>query len=391
MFSHSTLLTLAAVLVMSPLPANAHMILKNPVPFGISTKSPLMENGSDFPCKAVTYTVKTTNQWPVGSTQTLEFTGTAVHGGGSCQISVTTDKAPTKATKWKVIYSIEGGCPAAAEGNLDDQGSSSATTFPFTVPKELPSGELTMAWTWFNRIGNREMYMECAPVTISGGASDTTEFDALPDMAVANIAGQGTCKTTEGSDFSFENPGKYATKAGVKALTPLCGGVATGGGAAPAPQAPLANPGIPAPAPVPSAAPVSSAAPVPSAAPSASQATATSTFRTIFTVTAPMAPASTADSNLAPPQASAAPNSPQLPALDVPTPAPGTGRGSDTSSDTSCSPNGAVVCSPDGTQFAICNFGAAVFTTVAAGTKCLNGAIAKRDFTHRAQRTVIWV
>lgn len=44
-------------------------------------------------------------------------------------------------------------------------------------------------------------------------------------------------------------------------------------------------------------------------------------------------------------------------------------------SGVSCSPNGAVVCSADGSEFGICNFGRVVFQPVAAGTKCVDGEI----------------
>ena len=171
MSAKSTLIAAAVMMAMEPLHAGAHMILKSPVPYGNPNNSPLEATGSDFPCKAVPYTVNTMNEWSVGSEQTLSFTGTAVHGGGSCQISVTTDKEPTKESKWKVIYSIEGGCPVEAAGNLDQNGPSTNNAFKYTVPAELPNGVMTMAWTWFNKIGNREMYMNCAPITVSGGAA----------------------------------------------------------------------------------------------------------------------------------------------------------------------------------------------------------------------------
>jgi hypothetical protein len=37
------------------------------------------------------------------------------------------------------------------------------------------------------------------------------------------------------------------------------------------------------------------------------------------------------------------------------------------------------VCSADGKQFALCNFGRAVFQPVAQGTSCQGGKIARRD------------
>lgn len=410
-FSKVTVLSVAAMLVMSPLFANAHIILAEPVPFGNPNNSPLEPNGSDFPCKSVPYTIKTMNNWAVGSTQKLAFTGTAIHGGGSCQVSITTDKEPTKASKWKVVHSFEGGCPSAVKDNLAEGGPNSDTTFPFEVPSELPNGQLTMAWTWFNKQGNREFYMNCAPVTVSGGASDTSGFDSLPDMAIANLQVPGSCgKTEENFDYTFANPGKYKTSGGIGPFKPLCnaqagpgdGLPASGSGPAPAPVVPQPSPAVSVSSPATSvssspAAPVSSSpvapgssspsAPVSSQAPaSQSNQAQTSTIRTVIIVTAPMgSPAPTSQAGASTPSAPA--SAPVAPAPTVPAPVPAPGR--DTSSGTSCSPDGAVVCSSDGTQFAVCNFGSAVFQAVAPGTKCSNGIIARRDFTHRAQRTVI--
>jgi hypothetical protein len=370
---------LAAMLAMAPLTAHAHMTMSNPSPWGSPNNSPLIADGSDFPCKSVPYTANKANAWPVGSTQQLTLGGTAVHGGGSCQISVSTDKAPTKASKWKVIYSIEGGCPPPPPegGNYPEQSNAGIPPFNFTIPSELPNGDLAMAWTWFNKVGNREMYMNCAPVTITGGASDTSSFNALPDMAVANIASQGTCQTAETFDYTFENPGKYKIQNGKGPFKPLCGGLPGGAGGAPAaPQQP-ANPGVPSQAPAnPSAPPHVSSAP--NSSPPAVSAPAggalTSTLRTVVTVTAPLgstptmpkdpvspsspAPAASSQASVAPSQAPAAP-----------APAPG---------GSICSPDGSVVCSGDGTQFALCNFGKAVFQPVAKGTTCQGGKIAKR-------------
>jgi hypothetical protein len=181
--------------------ASAHMLMSNPVPYA-TDNSPLDKSGSNFPCKGVAYTGVEPNQFPAGSTQTLSFVGTAVHAGGSCQLSVTTDAAPTKDSVWKVIKSIEGGCPAKDQiGNLE--GSNPGYTYDFTVP-EIAEGAYTFAWTWFNKIGVREMYMNCAPIEVTGG-SGSVSLDSLPDMLVANV-GNG-CGTTEGQDIAFPNPG----------------------------------------------------------------------------------------------------------------------------------------------------------------------------------------
>lgn len=147
------------------------------------------------------------NDMPVGQDQTLSFVGGATHGGGSCQVSVTLDKEPTKDSVFKVIHSIIGGCPADVEGNMSGDASFTGTSkFTFQIPAGMPNGEYTLAWTWFNRIGNREMYMNCAPITVTGGSDSTAVYDALPDMFVANVP-PGTVTIPEGKAVVFPNPG----------------------------------------------------------------------------------------------------------------------------------------------------------------------------------------
>ena len=61
---------------------------------------------------------------------------TAVHGGGSCQISLSYDEGTT----WKVIHSFVGGCPL--NKNL-----------PITFPSDTPAGKgVLFAWTWLNHV-----------------------------------------------------------------------------------------------------------------------------------------------------------------------------------------------------------------------------------------------
>jgi hypothetical protein len=186
----------------------AHMILDRPKPFGTLTlnNSPLDENGADFPCKQRNgvYDVTEMNYWKVGEQQSVSFNGSAVHGGGSCQFSVTADREPTESSRWKVIHSIVGGCPASAAGNLE--AGQQADTFDFLVPADMPSGKYTFAWTWFNRRGRREMYMNCAPISVSGTGENATFLDGFPDMFVANIASTA-CATVEDFDFLFPQPG----------------------------------------------------------------------------------------------------------------------------------------------------------------------------------------
>lgn len=185
--------------------------MDKPVPLGLRTlnNSPLEPDGSDFPCKQRTgvYELEEMNIMEAGNTYQVHFVGGATHGGGSAQIAITTDLAPTPQSVWKVIHSIHGGFPNNADGNLSgNPDDPSNPSFPFTIPKNLPNGEYVLATSWFNKIGNREMYMNCAAVTVTGGSNDSSALDDLPDMFVANI-GNG-CETAENQDFVFPNPGK---------------------------------------------------------------------------------------------------------------------------------------------------------------------------------------
>jgi hypothetical protein len=81
------------------------------------------------------------------------------HYGGSCQIGFSIDQGKT----FNTAVSYEGDCPHR-NGGEDPSGQE----FPFTVPSDLPSGDVVFAWTWMNR--EQEFFMNCAVVTITGGS-----------------------------------------------------------------------------------------------------------------------------------------------------------------------------------------------------------------------------
>ncbi|KAG6316850.1 hypothetical protein E4U44_000388 [Claviceps purpurea] len=227
--------------------ASAHMIMGNPVPFNKAglNNGPLADSGVDFPCKFGSgYSPSpndVSNVYPQGSKQTLKFIGQAVHGGGSCQVSLTTDLKPTKNSVWKVIKSIQGGCPAKnTPGNMgDNRDAADPFTYDFTIPKELASGNYTLAWTWFNKVGNREMYMNCAPVSVTGSGGSQSFLNGLPDMFVANI-GNG-CSTKESSDVAFPDPGKDVDNFGPSNMVLTPGSATSGNCKAPAAAAAAAS------------------------------------------------------------------------------------------------------------------------------------------------------
>ena len=112
---------------------------------------PLDPTGIDFPC-AVSDFGNVDGEGPTlspGQGGEIKLFGTAVHSGGSCQISITYDQPPNKNSVWKVMKSFQGGCPLDVQGNLPDIGDPTTNALPalqYTVPQGLPSGKATVAW-----------------------------------------------------------------------------------------------------------------------------------------------------------------------------------------------------------------------------------------------------
>lgn len=375
----------AAILLTLTASANAHMVMKSPVPYGKSTldNSPLVADGSNFPCKqrpGVYDLEGAQNVMAIGEPQTLSFTGSAVHGGGSCQVSLTTDLQPTKGSKWMVIKSIEGGCPASIAGNFPaDANGNMASTFQYTIPDGITPGQYTIAWSWINKIGNREFYMNCGPATITAAKkkryAPAPQVDkrqtSFPDMFVANLASVNDCTTPETFDYNYPNPGAVVQSAGTGPYTQLVCGAGGGNNVAQAPTAAGAGAGAPAATSAAAAAADSGAASVPNyggtlpltATYPQSNPLATGPAPGIFATGA----ASPASASSAP--AADAPADPVPVAAPVPATAPsasGNGSGSAGSPTVStagaqsgpCTDEGAWSCAADGNSFQRCASGA---------------------------------
>ncbi|KAL5895743.1 hypothetical protein ACKVWC_000954 [Pyricularia oryzae] len=250
---------------------NAHMEMSFPAPLrskynpAATTKdsdmvSPLSSSGSNYPCKGYLSDLGTPGGKPSasfspGQKSNMTIMGGAAHNGGSCQASLSYDKGKT----FKVIQSWIGECPV-----------SGGSSFDFTIPSDAPAGDAVFAWTWNNKVGNPELYMNCAVVTIGGApknrvrgmqpqARAAVPFAQRPAPFLSNI-GNG-CKT-ENMVVDYPNPGPDVIRKGT-ATKPSCdggagqaaggpsdggagdGGAGGDGGAAPAPTS-SANPGIPA-------------------------------------------------------------------------------------------------------------------------------------------------
>jgi hypothetical protein len=222
--------------------ASAHMEVTNPPPFrsknnphttdiDYSMTNPLSQSGSDFPCKGYHSLLDTPQgasvaDWQPGGTYSFSLAGSATHNGGSCQVSLSYDRGST----WTVIHSYIGNCPLRPD-------------WSFTLPNDTPSGSALWAWSWWNNLGNREMYMNCAHVTIGGGRTNelgdvevdadfnatiaergpNDPFASRPKMFVANV-GNG-CSTVETFDVEFPNPGPDVSNESSKTGAPVgsCG------------------------------------------------------------------------------------------------------------------------------------------------------------------------
>jgi len=411
MFSQATLLLALAS------SAAAHMIMEYPVPYGKATlnSSPLAPG--DYPCKQRTgvYDITEMNQWNAGETKTISFIGSAVHGGGSCQFSLTTDPKPSESSQWKVIQSVIGGCPSNVTGNITpaNPDGHGAATFPVQMPKDIPDGQYTFAWTWLNKVGNREFYMNCAPVQVGSGASKastksvSTALSTLPDMFVANVP-DTSCSTAEGEDFEYPNPGNNVitspeatpgskiSGAGCSTMTKMGAGNGQLGSPQPGSSQPSPSSAPSYGAPAASSAPAYAAPPVSSApayaAPSASSAPAyaappassapayaapPASGGGVFAPGAAPAPAApaTPSTPVAAPNApaskpSSAPQQPQVPDNSSSTPSAPAGN----ADCTPCQTEGAVVCM-DGNMFGLCNHGCAVPQALAKGMSCSAGVV----------------
>ncbi|KAH6962222.1 hypothetical protein BKA56DRAFT_679746 [Ilyonectria sp. MPI-CAGE-AT-0026] len=205
----------------------AHVVMIEPHPYNLDTP-PLAQVGPltaqfPWPCQGMSGIEEVTTV-TAGTTQLVRFWGSAVHGGGSCQFSIAYgDTPPSEPTAWHTVYSMIGGCPAEAVGNIpttetdphgrengpqcgNDSGTECTRQFNIPIPKQMKNGNAVFAWTWFNKIGNREMYMVCAPIKVVGGTDDQSFVDKLPPIFRANIAGQ--CTTGNGV-LGFPDPGDY--------------------------------------------------------------------------------------------------------------------------------------------------------------------------------------
>ncbi|KAL4925081.1 putative extracellular protein [Aspergillus undulatus] len=288
-----------------------------------SYTNPLSTSGSDYPCKG--YAKDPFNAaatYAPGSEYTLELQGSATHGGGSCQIALSYDQGES----FSVIHSILGGCPLTKK------------SYQFTIPADAPSGEALLSWTWFNKVGNREMYMNCAQVTIGGSGArkdgftevaKSEAFSSLPPIFIANVNGPGQCTTTEGEEVNFPLPGP-SIEGSLSGTGYKCSGTAPFLGSSNSPNDSTGT---------------------------GAGSTSTSTSTPI--IQSPATPSTS-------PSGTPSTSTPTTVSTERPLPA---------GQDGPCSP-GTIICADDGASWWLCNQGKPVHMgLVAPGTHCVHGAM----------------
>ncbi|KAK6526170.1 hypothetical protein TWF281_011205 [Arthrobotrys megalospora] len=219
---------------------SAHGSIKYPKPILFDENrnnynAPLDPSFANFPCKGFhNQPFNAAATWKAGQEAHFEIdmSNIAAHGGGSCQASISHDGGKT----FEVLHSFIGDCPRGANGN----SAGSDQIFKFMIPKDEPAGEAIFAWTWFAAIARREMYMNCAFVTIEND-SPATQVSSRPPMFVGLLGEGGTlCTVGERDNLQFPEPGKFVTdgtqnptaqfKSKALPSGPQCGNAETGGG-----------------------------------------------------------------------------------------------------------------------------------------------------------------
>ncbi|KAK9729688.1 hypothetical protein K7432_000093 [Basidiobolus ranarum] len=119
-----------------------------------------------FPCQGASKGPSVAS-YSSGSNIRIKIAGGTPHKGGTCQFVISYDSKT-----WVVLKTVLRNC---LESGLN---------FDVPLPKNAPSGEAIIAWTWISKEGNRDFYMNCADVTIKGKSGGSITG---PKLAIAQL------------------------------------------------------------------------------------------------------------------------------------------------------------------------------------------------------------
>ncbi|ORX63927.1 hypothetical protein DL89DRAFT_327209 [Linderina pennispora] len=143
-----------------------------------SSSSSSGSSSSAAPASTSAAPITTVNEkWTAGQSITVKFAqGGAAHGGGHCEFSLSYDGGKT----FVVIHQELKYCFV---GSASSSNTANTLSYTFNLPSDLPSTDhAVFAWSWVNAVGNREFYMDCADVSISGSSKSFTG----KEMTIAN-------------------------------------------------------------------------------------------------------------------------------------------------------------------------------------------------------------
>ena len=145
--------------------------------------APLNTDGYSYPCKGykkgpVTQNY-TTNIIPI------ELEGTVLHEGGHCQFGISNNDSD-----FVVLNTVLDNCLLTG------------LKYDLELPN-IPNGNYTLFWTWVNKIGNREYYMECADISLNipNNTNYSNEITGK-ELLVVNLPGYPIIP-------EFNNPSAY--------------------------------------------------------------------------------------------------------------------------------------------------------------------------------------
>ncbi|KAJ2609979.1 hypothetical protein H4S08_003820 [Coemansia sp. RSA 1365] len=199
-------------------------------------KSPIAPD-SDVLCKSNSPWPEPVATWTAGQTVTVKFQPDgAAHGGGHCQFSLSYDGGKT----FVVVHEELQYC---FFGHASDGNTAEVLEYSFQLPANVPSSDKAVfAWTWVNAIGNREFYMNCADIAITGGSSPSYTGK---QMVIANHNGYETIPEfngdyTTGLSLYHNSPNITVGGGGYSVIVPSDTGADSGSGPGySAPEAPV--------------------------------------------------------------------------------------------------------------------------------------------------------
>jgi hypothetical protein len=156
--------------------ADAHMNLASPLPRGhrhlghVTNIDYSLSSPASAPCQGKP-PAPPEQTIHAGTVLRTRYEGGAAHGGGHCQYALSYDHGAT----WLTIHTIVERCLV---GTVEHD-----VPLPAGLP---PSDHAHLAWTWVNRVGNREYYWNCVDVRV---ASNGTAAGGK-ELLVVNILGR---------------------------------------------------------------------------------------------------------------------------------------------------------------------------------------------------------